>query len=166
MFCNNCGQQIIDDSRFCEYCGTNLAASNPSVVYRPSSANLNVQRNENTCEAVNTRQISNSNYIPDVQNGRQDSQGQTIIVNQVERKSNGTGTAGFVLAIIAIFLGWVPVLGWILWFLGLILSFAGIFKQPRGLAITGLIISLIDLILLIVVFGAIAGIVGSLLSGL
>jgi len=80
--------------------------------------------------------------------------GQTIIVNQVEKKSNGTGTAGFVLALIALFLGWVPVLGWILWLLGLILSFAGVFKEPKGLAIAGLVISLIGIILLIVVFGS------------
>ncbi|MGP1447013.1 MAG: hypothetical protein ACTTKO_05735 [Candidatus Limimorpha sp.] len=45
--------------------------------------------------------------------------GQQIIINQVEHKSNGVGTVGFVLAIIAIFLGWIPVLGWILWLLGL-----------------------------------------------
>ena len=79
---------------------------------------------------------------------------QTVIINQ-ERKGNGLGTAGFVLALIAVFLGWIPILGWIIWFLGLILSFAGIFKSPRGLAIAGLVLSLIDLILLATVFGSI-----------
>jgi len=91
-------------------------------------------------------------------NSEQVSQGgQTIIVNQQSQNSNGVGTAGFVLALIAIFLGWVPVLGWILWVLGLILSFAGVFKKPRGLAIAGLVVSLIGIILLLAVFGAIAG---------
>lgn len=83
--------------------------------------------------------------------------GQTVIINQTEKKSNGIGTAGFVIALIAIFLGWVPVLGWILWLLGLIFSFVGVFKTPKGLAIAGLIISLIGVILLIAVFGAILG---------
>jgi len=83
-------------------------------------------------------------------------QGQTIIVNQLERQSNGVGTAGFVFAILATFLGWIPVFGWLIWFLGLILSFAGLFKQPKGLAIAGFIISLIGLILLLFLFGAIA----------
>jgi len=69
---------------------------------------------------------------------------------------NGLGIAGFVVAIIAAFLGWVPVLGWILWFLGLLLSFIGVFKYPRGFAIAGLIISLIGIILILVVFGALA----------
>ena len=83
--------------------------------------------------------------------------GQTIIINQSEKKSNGTGTAGFVLALIAIFLGWVPVLGWVVWFLGLILSFVGVFKQPKGLAIAGLVISLIGIILMLTVFASILG---------
>ena len=91
--------------------------------------------------------------MSDVNSG-QNSQGQTIIVNQVERRSNGVGVAGFVLALIAIFLGWVPVLGWIMWLLGLILSFVGIFKAPRGLAIAGLVISLIGIILILTVFGS------------
>lgn len=75
-----------------------------------------------------------------------------------ESKSNGFGVAGFVLALIAIFLGWVPIVGWIIWFVGLVLSFVGVFRKPRGLAIAGLIISLIDLILLLVVFAGIASV--------
>ena len=83
--------------------------------------------------------------------------GQTVIINQVEKNSNGIGTAGFVLALLAIFLGWIPGLGWIIWLLGLIFSFVGVFKTPKGLAIAGLVISLIGIILLITVFGAILG---------
>ena len=83
--------------------------------------------------------------------------GQTVYVNQVSKESNGIGTAGFVLAIIAIFLGWIPFLGWLIWLLGLIFSFVGIFKNPKGLSIAGLVISLIGFILLIAVFGAILG---------
>ncbi len=87
-------------------------------------------------------------------NTNPESAGQTIIINQDEKKSNGIGTAGFVLALIALFLGWIPVLGWIIWVLGLILSFIGVFKSPKGLSIAGLVISLIGIILLILVFGA------------
>ncbi|HOR83001.1 MAG TPA: hypothetical protein PLF32_10165 [Bacteroidales bacterium] len=89
--------------------------------------------------------------------------GQTVIINQLEKKSNDIGTAGFVLALIAIFLGWVPVLGWIIWLLGLILSFVGVFKQPKGLAIAGLVISLIGIILLLTVFGAILSVASDFL---
>lgn len=88
---------------------------------------------------------------------QQGQSGQTVIINQTESNKNGVGIAGFVLALIAIFLGWLPVLGWIIWVLGLILSFVGVFKKPRGMAIAGLVISLIGIILLLTVFGAILG---------
>jgi len=94
---------------------------------------------------------------------KNDNQGQTIIVNQQKSESNGTGTAGFVLALIALFFGWIPILGWVLWILGLILSFVGIFKKPKGLAIAGLVISLIGLVLLILIFAGLA-ILGSAAS--
>jgi hypothetical protein len=93
----------------------------------------------------------------EIKDSGQSNSGQTIIVNQQEKKSNGVGTAGFVLALIALFLGWVPVLGWIIWVLGLILSFVGVFKTPKGMAIAGLVISLIGIILLLTVFGALLG---------
>lgn len=83
-------------------------------------------------------------------------QTQVFIQQQEQKPSNGLGTTGFVLSLLAIFLCWVPVLSWILWILGLIFSFIGVFKRPRGLAITGLILSLLGLILLIAVVGAVA----------
>lgn len=79
---------------------------------------------------------------------------QTIIIqNGNQPQSNGIGTAGFVLALIGIFLGWVPVLGWIIWLLGLILSAVGVMRKPKGLAIAGLVISLIGLIILLSIAG-------------
>ncbi len=81
---------------------------------------------------------------------------QTIIIQQPSRQSNGTGTAGFILALISLVLSWVPGVGWIVWFLGFLLSFIGMFKTPKGLAIAGFIISIIDLIILLVFVGALA----------
>ncbi len=81
--------------------------------------------------------------------------GQTIIINQQEKQSNGIGIAGFALALIALFLGWVPILGWFIWALGLIFSFIGVFKKPKGMAIAGLVISLIGILFLLVVFASI-----------
>lgn len=60
-----------------------------------------------------------------------------------ENRSNGIGTAGFILALISIFVGWFPFLGWLIWILGAVFSFIGLFRQPRGLAIAGVIISLV-----------------------
>lgn len=75
---------------------------------------------------------------------------------KVEVKKNGIGTAGFILALIGLIFCWVPILDWILWFLGVLFSFIGVFKKPRGLAITGLIISFIGVIIIITVIGAVA----------
>lgn len=86
----------------------------------------------------------------------QNHQEKTIIVTHQKSQSNGTGTAGFVLALIALFFGWIPLAGWLLWFLGMILSFIGVFKKPRGLAIAGLVISFIGIILLIFLFAGLA----------
>jgi hypothetical protein len=84
--------------------------------------------------------------------------GPTIIINQPTNQKNGIGTAGFVFALISVCLGWVPGVGWFIWLLGLIFSFVGVFRVPKGLAIAGLVISLFDLILLLTVFGALISI--------
>jgi hypothetical protein len=85
-----------------------------------------------------------------------DDRKETIIINQQASSSNGAGTAGFVLALISLFLGWIPFLGWLLWLLGLIFSLVGLSKKPKGLAIAGLIISLIGILLLIFLFAGLA----------
>jgi len=79
----------------------------------------------------------------------------TVYVQQAPpAEKNGLGTAGFILSLIALFFGWIPIFGWIIWVLGLIFSFIGIFKKPRGLAIAGLIISVVDVLLILFVFAA------------
>ena len=66
------------------------------------------------------------------------------------------GTAGFVLAIIGLTMCWIPVVGIILSILGFIFSFIGVFRRPRGLAIAGLIISIITIVLIAVLFSVLA----------
>ena len=80
----------------------------------------------------------------------------TFVIQQAPAASNAMGTAGFIIALVTIFLFWIPVLGWILWLLGLIFSGIGVTRKPKGLAIAGLVISLIGLILLIVVLALFA----------
>ena len=83
---------------------------------------------------------------------------QLSVINNIQQsKSNGLGTAGFVLALISFLFCWVPGVNWVVWFLGAIFSIIGCFKEPRGLAIAGTIISFIDIIVLISIIGAIAG---------
>lgn len=75
----------------------------------------------------------------------------TIIVQK--NASNGLGTAGFILALLGLIFCWVPIFNFIVWFLGLVLSFFGVFKKPRELAIAGLVISIIGLIVMVGVLG-------------
>lgn len=67
---------------------------------------------------------------------------------------NGFGIAGFSLAILGVIFCWVPFLNFICWFLGLVFSIVGMcVKKSKALAIAGLIISLVDLIILILIIG-------------
>ena len=56
------------------------------------------------------------------------------------------------LSILGLVLCWVPIANLILWFLGLLFSFIGMFKRPKGKAIAGLVISIVCLVTLIVLF--------------
>lgn len=70
-------------------------------------------------------------------------------VPPVEQPSNGIGTAGFVLALVTVFFSWLPFVGVLTWILGVVFSAIGLGRKPRGLAVAGLIISLILPVLLI-----------------
>ena len=79
-------------------------------------------------------------------------------------KTNGIATAGFVLALCALVLFWLPVVAQIVWVLGLIFSAIGLSKarkldgRPRhGLAVAGLIVSLAGVVLFIL---AVVGLMG------
>lgn len=121
----------------CPVCGTEISRYAPSCL----------KCGHPICPTTNPKTVSPAAHS------------QTIVIQQQPtRQSNGTGTAGFVLALISLILSWVPGVGWVVWFLGFLLSFIGMFKSPRGLAITGFIISIIDLIILVAFVGSLAGI--------
>lgn len=86
----------------------------------------------------------------------QNPQPQTIIIEREPQQKNGLGLAGFILALVALFLDWIPVFGWLLWLLGAVFSTIGLFKQPRGFAIAGFIISFFGLIILLIALGVLA----------
>ncbi len=72
-----------------------------------------------------------------------------------QQGSNGMGITGFVLSLVAMFTALLPGVNFIVWLLGLIFSCIGLRHRPRGLAVAGLVISLIPLVLLIVVLFAV-----------
>ena len=56
----------------------------------------------------------------------------------------------------SLFFGWIPVFGWVIWILSLVFSFIAVFKRPRGLAIAGLILSIVGLIFIVFLYALIA----------
>lgn len=85
---------------------------------------------------------------------------QRPIIIREQSRTNGMGIAGFVISLITIFLGWIPVFGWILWALGMLFSVIGVFRRPRGLAIAGLILSIVGLVFIVFVYALLAAALG------
>ena len=100
-------------------------------------SNINNQQNN-----VNNQQ----NNINNQQNANYSNQ------QKVSETSNTVGTVGFVLSLVSIFIGWVPFFGWLLWIAGLVCSAIGISKEPKKLAIAGLIISFACLLIILLIY--------------
>lgn len=77
--------------------------------------------------------------------------GQTIIIKQEVSLKNGIGIAGFVMSITGLILCWVPIIKWLLLVPAFLLSFIGMFKKPRTLAIIGTIISALVIIIIMMI---------------
>ena len=90
--------------------------------------------------------------MPDTQGNEEKAATQTVIVKY--ESFNGLAIAGFALALVALFVGWIPVFGWMVWFLGLVFSIVGLFRRPRGLAVAGLAISIIGPLFFVLMFFA------------
>lgn len=144
-FCKYCGTEIQGGVAFCPSCG------NPqgNVPVRPQQQQVNVQTTQ--------QQPYASGFYQQPQPAMAAAQNSSTTVIVQGSRSNGMGTAGFIFALLAFLVCWVPVVDIIVWFLGALFSFIGLFKAPRGLAIAGFILSFIGIIILVTVFGAILG---------
>ena len=120
----------------CPYCGEEIPESATKCMY--CSAWLNDPKATAQPQPVQQHQPVQSQPQP-----------------QPVRRSNGIATAGLVLSILGLALCWIPIVDVILWFLGFLFSFIGVFKRPRGKAIAGLIISVISILVIILVLGGI-----------
>ena len=167
VFCKYCGNEIQPGTAFCPNCGKpqgntpvpqgagSVASQQPNQqpvqqtafvagdYQQPQTSNRNTHSSAMSSSTSNSMAATNTT---------------TVVVNG--SKSNGMGTAGFILALLALLVSWVPVLDIIVWFLGALFSFIGLFKAPRGLAIAGFIISFIGIIILVTVFGTLVGLAG------
>lgn len=89
---------------------------------------------------------------------------QTVLLQQSKTSTNVVGVIGFVLALLGLLFGWCfwPVAA--LSALGVILSFIGMFSEPRGLAIAGFIIGLLGCAVLAILL-LVVGVLGAGLAG-
>lgn len=137
MKCVNCGAEINPNSSFCTNCGTKVSSMPQPAAQAPAAP-------------------TQPPVAQPVYQAQPQAPAQPYVVNNTTVevvKKNGIGTAGFVCALIGLFVSWIPILGWILWLVGAILSVVGIFKKPRGLAIAGTVISFIDVLILLAIAG-------------
>lgn len=140
--CPYCGEEISINAKKCKHCGEWLTEK--PVIQQFAQP------------IVQPKVAEQPAYQPTPQ--------QQVVVNQIEHRSNGVGTAGFVIALICACLSWLPGVNVFLWFIGLLLSFIGMFKRPRGLAVVGFFISIIDIILIVAILGAIGGVLSGILN--
>ncbi len=120
MFCRNCGKEIDDGALFCPHCGSQTL--NPSGTQPQAQPQVQPM----TQQTVNVQPF---NAGP----------------AQEAKGTNGFGIAGFVLGLLSLYLG---VYFCITPIVGLILSIVGVvkmksFKSCNGLAIAGLVLSII-----------------------
>lgn len=141
-FCKYCGKELQPEAAFCSSCGKSQGKASiqqPVVqimkqpVVQPYIATPYQQPQPVVAPNVST----------------------TVIVEGTH--SNGLGTAGFIIALLGLIFCWVPVVDVILWLLGFVFSIIGMFKAPRGMAIAGLILSLIIIIIILIFASAIYG---------
>ena len=128
-FCKYCGKELQANAVFCSFCGR---PQNKVAVQHPARPEMQKLQPA----------ISNNST--------------TVVIKK--EGSNGLGTAGFIFSILGLFSSWMPVVNFVIWGLGFLFSFIGLFKSPRGLAFTGLLLSLIDVFIIAAIFGSIAAI--------
>lgn len=166
MFCPVCGAQNDDNAPFCTQCGTPLAGSGEGVNQsfsqaQPQQPMAPQQQSQPQMQQAPIQQQTQYQQSP-MQPGFQ----QMPYAPEQPKQVNGLGIAGFVCALCAAVFSWTPIINWILWIVGLVLSGIGVTKQPKGLAIAGLVISLVALVLIIAIIGCVAGTGAAILGGI
>lgn len=172
-FCPECGDRLQENATFCGNCGKQLnvnSGDQSGVVLQRKVVFCPYCHEEINEKAVKCKHCGEwldnrlNHMTPAISNPNQQPQ---IFVNNNSSRSNGPGTIGFIFAMLAILTSFIPGLNFLtsfFGFFGLILSFIGMFFNPKGLAIAGLIISILDLIIVALIAGAITSFITSLFS--
>ena len=141
-FCKYCGKELQPGAAFCSSCGKPQG----SVPIQQPPIQM-VQQPVVQPQVAYVYQQPQPVVAPNVSNTT------TVVVEG--SNSNSIGIAGFIIALLGLVFCWVPLVNLILWFLGLIFSLIGLFKSPRGMAIAGLVLSLIIIFIIIFTWGTI-----------
>ena len=89
--------------------------------------------------------------------------------SHAEKGQNGLGIAGFVMSLLGVVFSWTASGAFVLLTLGFVFSIIGICQgkskgQKISLAVAGLILSLLDLIVAIIIIITVGSIIGSIIS--
>ena len=125
-FCKYCGKELQEGAAFCSSCGKPQGIIPVQQVAKPV-----LQQPNNFTSPYMTAGVYQQ---PQPAMSSSASNSTTTVVVEGGR-SNGLGTAGFIIALLGLVFCWVPFVDFILWFLGLIFSFIGMFKPEFGISI-------------------------------
>ncbi len=145
-YCKYCGKELDADAVFCSSCGRPQG----NVPIQQMTGQMMQQPVYGIPYMVSPYQSPQPTAAPNVMTNNTT----TVIVER--NPSNGIGVAGFVIALLGIFFLWLPFINCFLWLFGFVFSFVGLFKAPRGMAIAGFVLSLVDILLIIHIMGSIA----------
>ena len=167
MFCMNCGAQLLDGQAFCDKCGAPQPVDEPAAAQPVAEPVVEpVVAAQPVAEPV--AQPVAQPVQPEPVAYAQPVAAEPVIDAQAEPKGNGAAVVGLVFGILAILLGWIPVLGWIFILVGLICSIVGLVKvkkvhKGKGPAIAGLITSILSIVTSVILFFAVVIVYGSAL---
>lgn len=88
--------------------------------------------------------------------GNSTSHNEKVVIVNKGSSGGGCATAGFVMAILGLLFGWIPVFGWIIWLIGVVLCVIGLFGESWGLSLLGILISFIDFFIISALIGGMA----------
>ncbi len=149
-FCKYCGKELQPGAAFCSSCGkpqgkVHIQQPPIQMVQQPVAQPYVATAYQQPQPVVSPNVLTNNTT--------------TVVVES--SRSNSMGVAGFIIALLGLVFCWFPFVNLILWFLGLFFSLVGLFKAPRGMAIAGLVLSLIIIFIIIVFWSAFVHLVDS-----
>lgn len=133
MNCQNCGSQLDEGATFCGNCGAAVEEKTEQVA-TPTEQAADVQQSVTEEEVIAVQ----GEIVQDTAQGMQ---------SVVTEDKKGVAIAGLVLGILSPLVWLIPLFGYPVTIVGIIMSAKGMKTSGRGMAIAGMILSIIGLVL-------------------